>query len=168
MNTLKKKIPLLPQGFKLAGWIIALSGIFLSYLRFYLNLKIGILELKVFAIYSSYFETKYFTFVQNNYTEEAAGALLLLGLIFIAFSKEKVEDEGVMFIRMRSLFSALLLFLVFVLMTILFVFGFGFLKFLIAEVFILPASYILMFRCGYRKYLIEKEVPLNALRNEQP
>ena len=85
MIAVKKDIPLLPKAFDSAGWIITLSGLILSYLRFYLNFKIEALELKVFAVYSAYFDAKYFTFIQNNYTEEAAGALILLGLIFIAF-----------------------------------------------------------------------------------
>ncbi len=152
-NFVKGDLPLLPRSFKPAGWVLLIPGAVLSFLRFYLDIKIAALDLKVFAVYSSFFESKYFTFIQNNFTEEAAGVLLMLGLFFIAFSKEKIENETVMLLRLRSLFTATYLFLSLILLTILFVFGFAFLKLLIADVFIFPAAYIIIFKYNYRRYI---------------
>lgn len=146
-------MPLLPKNFKLAGLFLLLPGLILSAARFYFDIKIRILDIKVFAIYSSFFESKYFTFIQNNFTEETAGALVLLGLIFIAFSKEEIENQEIMYLRFRSMFISVIIFLSSVLLSILFVFGFGFINFLIGEILLFPAVYILIFRFHYRLHI---------------
>ena len=162
----KQGLPLLPKRFKTAGWLLLIPGGILSAVRFFFGIKIRELDFKVFAFYSSFFESKYFTFIQNNYTEEAAGALLMLGLIFIAFSKEEVEDDNVMQFRLRSLFMASYIFLSLVLLTILFVFGFAFINLLITEVFIMPAAYIIIFKSYYHKYLIKSRIKKSAVSEQ--
>lgn len=41
--------------------------------------------------------------LENNLTNELAGVLILLGGFFVAFSKEKIEDERVSQVRLESL-----------------------------------------------------------------
>lgn len=120
---------LFPHQFKLIGWIIAIPSLILG-------------SFVLFNDYSSDFLTvrlpfKYYfsdTFVQGyskmninsetsslNFTDEIAAVGSIIGLILIAFSKVKIEDEYVTITRLESLqwaiyfnFSLLILATVFV------------------------------------------------------
>ncbi len=85
----------------------------------------------------------------------------MLGLQFIAFSKEAFENEDVMMLRLHSLLITSYLFLSLVVLTILFVFGFAFINVLISEIFMMPVAYIVIFRYHYHNYL--KEIGGNPL-----
>ena len=49
-----------------------------------------------------------FTIQTNNFTDELGGILLIIGLLLIAFSKEKDEDERISRVRLESLLWATL------------------------------------------------------------
>jgi hypothetical protein len=155
MNNLKPntlKIYLLPYKFKYAGLISLIIGIVFAYIRFGMGLKLRMLNVKVFAFYSSYFETKYFRTIDNNLTEEAALFFLLLGLFFIAFSKENFENDLLMQIRLKSLISAVYLNTALTFASIFFIYGIPFIGFLVLNMFIMLVCYILFFRCFMFRY----------------
>jgi len=61
---------LLPRKFRLAGFILAFIGIVLGVIRFYFDIKLKIFDVKVFAVYSKYFETNYLSIISNHVSEE--------------------------------------------------------------------------------------------------
>lgn len=109
------------------------------------------LNVKVFAFYYSFFETKYFSVIDHNITDEIAGVLLLCGLVFLCFSREKIEDDVIRQIRYRSLVLSLYVNSAFLVLTFLFIYGIGFLYILTINLFSPLFCYFIIF-----SILIEK------------
>lgn len=139
-------ISLLPNKFKNLGWLLIIPGFFLSILRFYYGIKLRMFDIKVFAIYSNYIDTKYFSVIENQVSEEIAGTLLLLGLLILAFHKEKEETDIIVRIRYESLLTSLLINSAFMLVSLLFVFGIGFVEMMIINIFSQLILFIVVFR----------------------
>ena len=96
---------LLPSRSRPAGIILILTGLVSGYL-YYFGGKPSFFQIPVFAVMTSYAETRYFVIAQTNLLDEAAAILILMGLIFTGFSKEKNEDEQVARVRMKALLWA--------------------------------------------------------------
>ena len=126
---------LLPYSFRLTGFFLFIAGVVFSVMRFMLGIKPGFLDVKVFAIYCRYFDTKYFSVIGNNISEEICGVFLLAGLFFITFAKEKKENDGIMYIRLRSFFLAIYANSILLLLSFFFVYGFGFLAIMVFNLF---------------------------------
>lgn len=105
----------------------------------------------MFTVYSSFLETKYFTFITNNFGEEVPGFLLLTGLFFIAFAKERDEKEEYIFLRLKSLLFASYINTLFLLLSLLFVFGFGFINMLVINIYSFLFLYLLLFQINIRR-----------------
>ena len=90
---------LLPHSFKKIGWML-----FIPSLLFAIIVQHFEYEIPGFAIAldnsSIFVEGKA---LNNNLTNELAGILLLITGFFVAFSKEKLEDEWVSRVRLESL-----------------------------------------------------------------
>ena len=93
---------LLPWIFKYLSIIFLAIASILAYVRFSLNIRPKILDFKVFAIHSKFIETKTFSVIPNNMSEEIIGIFLLIGFYFLAFSKEKHEFPETNKIRLQS------------------------------------------------------------------
>ena len=91
---------LLPNRFKKIGWFLFIPGIILGIFYLIYEPQPKFLNVTVFAIAESLFK---FSFIKNNVFDEITGLLLIIGPIFIAFSKEKSEDEYISKIRLDSL-----------------------------------------------------------------
>ena len=102
---------LFPNRFIIIGLIISIPSIFLGLLVLFKDLSLDIFTVKFpFQYYFSdtlinetkngVFHTKTSAF---NFTDEIATVGSIIGLIFIAFSKLKVEDEYVSKVRLESL-----------------------------------------------------------------
>ena len=144
-----KRFYLFPYKLKIAGWLFLIAGLAFAIYRFYFGFKPECLNIKVFAVYSSFLQSKYFTFITNNISEEIVGLLILLGLFFIGFSEEKEESSAGMLIRYRSLFLSVYFNVLFLLVSFLFVFGLGFIKVLVLNVYSLLIIYIIIFNYFY-------------------
>lgn len=118
-----------------AGTISAIIYIFFDY-----KLKIS-----VFAIYSSFLATEYFTSFKTNFLDELTLLLLISGLALIVFTKEKNETEGLDFYRLRAFFRALIANTIFLLLSIIFVYGSGFIAILVVNIFSIFIFYLLFF-----------------------
>jgi len=126
---------LLPRKFRLAGFILAFIGIVLGVIRFYFDIKLKIFDVKVFAVYSKYFETNYLSIISNHVSEELTALFLITGLFFICFSKEKDETESIQTIRLKSFLLTFYLNTAFILFSFLFIYGFVFINILIINLF---------------------------------
>ncbi len=100
---------LLPNQFKKPGWILlipsALFGLFIIISDF----EFKFLDMRVFTIYSGSGVTQdpvLFGMIKANLTGTLVGVLFLIGAIFVAFSKEKSEDEFIAKVRLESLLWA--------------------------------------------------------------
>jgi hypothetical protein len=138
---------LLPYRWKYVGWLLTLSGMFLTILYSWFNFRFVI---HAFAVYSSFLETKMFTSIRTNFSDELIMIMLICGLGLIIFSREKVEHEYLNSIRINSLAKALITNIVFLILSILFIFGSAFINILVINVFSFPLLYLLFFY--YRKW----------------
>ena len=151
-NFFNNKNLLLPYKYKIAGIVLLVPAITLIIIRFYLGLKLELFTFKVFALYSSYLNSKSFQLIDNHFSEEIGGVLLLISLIFICLSKEKKESEKFNELRLTSLLIALYANSIFLIVCFMFVFGFGFVKILIVNIYLPFILYFLFFQ--YLKYKI--------------
>ncbi len=154
-----KGIYLLPNKFKIIGVLLFVVGIIITIIRFYFGVKPDWLDIKVFAVYSSFLQTKYFTFITNNILEELSGLILLVGLVFIAFSKEKTENEIIEQIRIRSFFYSVYSNILFTVFAFIFIFGLGFVYYLVLNMFVFLLLFIFVFR--YNIYYYKKIIRNN-------
>lgn len=123
---------LLPHSFKKLGWVLLIPsvvfGVFVQHFEFYIegfDLAIGTDE--------------------NNMTNELAGALILISGFFVAFSKEKVEDELVSRIRLESLQWSVYLNYGLLLGALLFVYGEDFFVVMVYNMFTILIFFIVRF-----------------------
>jgi hypothetical protein len=137
---------LLPNRFQKIGLFFTLAGIIAVYARFGLGYKPDFLNIQVLTIYSSIFESKYFSIVGNNIGEEIGMLLLLSGLFFLAFSKEKKENEINWDLRLKSFIFATYMNCIMLLIGILFFFGWGFMAVMGLNLFSFLIFYNLKFR----------------------
>jgi len=133
------------------GIVLFLLGLVVAYLRFYAGLKPSYLTVPVFAVYSSFLETKTFQVITNNVSEEITALLLLLGLFAINFSKEVIENEKVDSLRLFSFASSVLLNTMILIFCVLFIFGFAFVNVLMFNMFSQLMIYQIIFRIHYIK-----------------
>ncbi len=147
-----KKLFLIPNKFKFIGYALIIIGIALSVLRFQIGIKPDFLDVKVFAIYSSFIESNYFLVMTNNIFEEICGLIILTGFFMAAFSKEKEESENISQIRLYSFYYAFYINLVFLIFAQLFTFGFGFVRMLIYNMYSVMFIFIILFQLNLSKY----------------
>lgn len=143
----------LPNKLRIYGWVILLFGIILGVSRFYFGVKPEFLNIKVFAVYSKYFETNYFKVIENHVSEELTALLILVGLFIISFTKENIENDSVSAIRYKSLIFTFYINTVLIALSFLFVYGFGFINILVINVFSPFIIYIILSRYFLSKIL---------------
>lgn len=133
---------LLPFPFKLAGLCLTLSGLVFTMLYLWFDFRFTI---PVFAIFSSFVETKIFATFRTNFADELTMSLLIAGLGLIVFSKEKIETENIDLARIKALKKASIANTIFLLLSILFVYGSGFIGILVFNLFSFLLFYLLFF-----------------------
>jgi hypothetical protein len=150
---------LLPNQFKKPGWFLLASGIILGLISSITHTEPGFLDIKVFAIanQSIFSDAEYFTFIDTNILDEIIGLLLIIGSIFIALSKEKLEDEFISKIRLESLVWATYINYAILVLTIIFVFGLSFYWVLVFNMFTILIFFIIRF--NWVLYKSKKMIP---------
>lgn len=146
---MKTKI-LFPNQFKSIGWILLVPSAILGVLILFFNFKLKFLDLNVFAIYSGGIDflggsATIMGFEKNNITDEIIGILFLIGAIFVAFSKEKQEDEFIAKTRLESLVWATYINYAILILCFLFFFNIGFLVVMIFNMFTILVFFIIRF-----------------------
>jgi hypothetical protein len=152
-DNLSKGDMLFPHYCKWTGRILVILGSSLAYLRFGLNISPDFFECKVFAIYSAYFKTSWFSVIDNNIMEELCGVIIMTGLFMIAFTKEKVEKPQYREIRFKALKLSLILSSGITIFSFLFIYGTAFLAAIVLNIFLPLAIYNLLFYymlCRYK------------------
>lgn len=147
---------MLPYYWKFVGLMLTLAGILLGILYLWFDFRF---TLPVFAVYSSFIETKMFVLFYTNFADELILLLLICGLGIIIFSKEKLETENLDAIRLKSLAKALVLNTFILLVSVLFVYGTGFIGVLVLNLYSLSVFYLCIFYYFKKKQLSKLKIP---------
>jgi hypothetical protein len=110
---------LLPNKYKWIGIWITIPATVLSFFYMFFDYEIPFLSLAVKNP-----DAGWSNFLKNqNFTDELAVISLAIGLLFIAFSKEKYEDEFVGKVRLESLQWGVLVNAIILILCTLFIYG---------------------------------------------
>lgn len=133
--------------FKRIGWIITVIGVILGIMYMAGITEPDLFDFKVFSIIEKGImdHDVYFGLTDNNVFDEVILLCLLIGLILIGFSREKIEDEYISKIRLDSLLWATYLNYAILIAAIIFSFGMAFFWVLVFNVFTILIFYNLRF-----------------------
>ena len=137
---------LMPNGLRSVGVVIFIAGIILLILKYQFNYKPDFLDLKVFAFYSFYIEAKTFTMITHQMIADLGGIFLLTGLFILSFTKERNESDVLDLLRLKAFMLTAYVNLFYLLASILFFFGFGFVGALTLFSVVWLGSYLVIFR----------------------
>jgi len=132
----------LSHRWKFVGILLISIGIILSITYFWFDFRF---KLPVFAVYSAFLESKMFVVFRTNFADELIMLLLLAGLGLVVFSREKFESEGTELRRMQSFTRAGIANLVLLILSVLFVYGSGFMAVLVVNVFSFFIFYLIFY-----------------------
>lgn len=101
---------MLPHSAKPLGWAICIPSLLLMLLNLHFGFVIQSFDYRKNVKTDELLPDNDFLFnlSYNNFTDEIGGALLLVGLMIIAFSKERHEGQGMSNLRLQSLQWAVL------------------------------------------------------------
>jgi len=140
---------LLPHRYKFIGWILFLLGLVGGLYVFITGYEQDILSTQVLSIYNndSLFgkEKGFFKIIENDIFDELVALAMIIGGLFIVFSKEKIEDEFIYKLRKDSLVWALIFNYSVLVIAILFVYDFVFFDVLVFNMFTPLIFFILRF-----------------------
>lgn len=138
-------LSIFPYKTKFLGVALMVLSLPFAYLYF-LGGKPEFFNIKIFAIVTTYLETGYFVISQTNVLDELAAVLLMVGISLLSFSKEKKEKDSYEILRIKALINALFFTIVFWLAALFFIYGIAIFIVSFFLLFILLATYNLIFR----------------------
>lgn len=140
---------LFPHRFRIVGWVLAIVAV-VGYLW------LPEIHFKMHSLYFNTFfddenESGFFRMATAN-SLSIAMILLTIGLLFIGFSKEKVEDEFVQYLRAQSLIWATYVTAILFIATTLLIYGIAYIyvPFLVFYVFLI--LFIIKFRIELHRF----------------
>jgi hypothetical protein len=138
---------LFPNQFKRIGWVLLIPSAIIGILIVFFNVKFTFLDSKAFTIYCEGFNgtPTILGFIKANYAATIVGVLFLIGAIFVAFSKEKLEDEFIAKTRLESLVWATYINYAILTLCFLFFFNTEFLLVMIFNMFTILIFFIIRF-----------------------
>lgn len=153
---------LLENKYRKWGIFILVPSLLLGISNAFLGFEPEFLNTKVFCIHSSFIfqTTNRFSIINDKITNEIAGILIIVGLLIISFTKEKVEDEYLNLIRLKSLVLATYLNYVFLVFGLIFFYGFSFLNIMVYNMFTLLIFFNIIFY--FKKVNLKK-----GIKNEE-
>ncbi len=133
---------LLPYYFKAIGALLVAIGIVIAvlYLKFNLNYTTY-----VFAVLSIYLENQFFVITKTNIVDEMILIFMVIGFGLLVFSKEKNESDYLNTLRAKALTFAVMANMIFMLFSIILVYGGGFIGILIFNIFSVFIFYLIYF-----------------------
>ncbi len=145
---------LLPNSFKLAGWIIFIIGIAFGVLFFIFPDEVFHIKVWMPALHYDFPMDKnsgFLTMVHTAIIDEITGTLIILGALLVAFSKEKEEDEYIMKIRVESLVWAVIVNSLLLLFCVFAFYGLSFMLAMIFNVVTVLILFVIKFQIALRK-----------------
>lgn len=145
---------LFPYQFKRIGWyllipssLIGLAAVVYDYQPDFLNFNVPALFIDDF-----FKEAQLYGMISNNILNEILGVLIIVSSLFVAFSKEKQEDEYISKIRLESLVWAVYFNYGILLFSFLFIYDFSFLWVMIFNMFTILLFFIIRFNWQLFKF----------------
>jgi len=129
---------LLPNRFKLIGWILLIPSALLGFLLMLGDLESKLtIKSKVFALYNDEIlgDKNHFGIISTDITITLVGVVFILGAMMVGFSKEKREDEYIANLRLSSLMWAVWVNYVLLFLSFIFIYGMGFFHVMIYNMF---------------------------------
>jgi len=128
---------LFPHSYRVFGWVLLLPFLALGVSILYFDFSFAFLELKAG-------QDELFSGI--NLTDEIAALGLIVSLMFIAFSKEQIEDEQIAQLRLDSLQWSVYFNYIVLAAAIVFIHGMAFLDAMVYNMFTLLIFFIIRFR----------------------
>lgn len=147
---------LLPACFKKIGLYASIPFGLLSIMLLIDSNYVPAIICKQFAIATDFYKSEWFTLVNADIVVTFTIIGLALSLLFIAFAREKVEDEYISHIREKSLVWAVLINYGVLCLATLFLFEFAFMTFAFVNLYVLLILFIGKF--NYELYQFKKSV----------
>lgn len=135
-----KQIKLFPHKFQRIGWILLPPFLVLGIANMFFEYNVPWLQFRTSPESSLEF------FASHNFTDELAAVGVIISLGFIAFSREKIEDEAIQFFRLEALQWAVYANYLVLIISILSVYGSAFFQVLTYNMFTALVIFILRFR----------------------
>ncbi|MCL5992496.1 MAG: hypothetical protein M1419_10425 [Bacteroidetes bacterium] len=132
---------LLPNRFKLIGWILLIPSFVVGVLWLW-EIRLDI-QAPVFAIWAS--KNVFFSVIHKNIYNEIVGVPLLISLLMVTFAREKNEDEYISKIRLDSLVWSIYVNFLLLLLAIIFVFKASFDTVMVFNMFFIFILFIARF-----------------------
>lgn len=129
---------LLPNKYKIPGWILFAIGIFGGIFLVLTDYEADALTVKVFTIFSEPFifgEGGFLKIIENSILDELIALAIIFGGLLVGFSREKIEDEFIYKLRKDSLVWAILVNYIVLILAILFVYELSFFDVLVFNMF---------------------------------
>ena len=139
---------LFPSKFKRIGWFTLIPSAIIGLLILIYEYEPSFLDFNVPAIFVDELfsvNRKTFRMVANNILNEILGVLIIISTFFVAFSKEKSEDEYISKIRFDSLAWAVYFNYAILILTVLFIYDFAFLWVMVFNMFTVLLFFIVRF-----------------------
>lgn len=154
------KFYLFPNKFKWIGIIVLFLGFISTYLYFWGG-RPDFFNSKIFAVYTSYVETRYFVVAQTNLLDEIGAVFSIIGLIFIGFSKVRGENETIGILRAQSLLISLVSSAGIWILLILVIYGWPIFIFSSFIFIIFLVLFLIVFRIKLYRY--RKEIKISSI-----
>ena len=138
---------LFPNRFRVIGWILFLPSVLLGCMVLFCDFEFSFLNIQVLSLLPVGFDAasapfRLYEVIGDNFTQEVAGILFIVSAAFVAFSKEKNEDEYIAKIRMESLIWATYVTFAVQIFCLLFFYNFTFLWSMIVNLFTILIVFI--------------------------
>lgn len=152
-----KPLRLLPHRIQNLGYLFLFVGIIMIVA---LSIKEDLFEINIYVptLVSQgelLFSSVYFEISEHNVNYTLTSLLIVIGGLLVAFSKEKIEDEFIQSIRLKSFQLAILINYLLVLFALFFIYDFFYLYFLLLNVYTPLLIYIILFRINIYKAQIK-------------
>ena len=132
------------------GWVLLIPSIVLGYMVIFHDFEFSFFNIKVLSLFPSSFfgkpvDSKLWSIIETDFVAELIGILFIVGALFVAFSKEKNEDEYIAKIRLESLLWATYTTFAIQIFCLLFFYELTFLKAMIVNMFTLLIVFIVRY-----------------------
>jgi hypothetical protein len=132
---------LLPNKYKIFGWILFILGLIAGIFIYGSEYESDFLDVKVLsfynddAIFSAQKDKGFFKIIENSIIDELAALAIIIGGLIVGFTKEKVEDEFIYKLRKDSLVWAIIFNYIILIIAIMFVYSMTFFDVLVFNMF---------------------------------
>jgi len=132
--------------YQIIGYLCLIPAILIFIAKYIFKLELEFLYVPVFAIQSTFFETKYFFWMQSNISEELFAIFLIIGFTLIALSEEKEETDENNTFRLKAFSLAVMINSIFLIFGMVFFYGLSAMNIVLINMFSFLFLYIVILK----------------------